>query len=231
MNAEKDSIGSSRPVLLFDLDGTLVDSVYQHVLAWQEAFEELGIRISNWRIHRRIGMGDALISKELSREAGQPFDTGQTEKVRELHTRFFLARANELRLLPGSREVLSLLAQNSVRYAIATSSSRERAAGSLKMLGVGPDITVITREDVSFGKPDPDLFLAAMRRLQVPPGQCIVIGDSTWDILAARRAGALAVGLLSGGYPEEELFRAGAYRVYSDPADLSGNLDQLGIHI
>ena len=217
--------------MLFDLDGTLVDSVYQHVLAWREAFEALGIHIPNWRIHRRIGMGDALISKELSREAGQPFNAGQTEKVRELHTRFFLERVKELRLLPGSREILSLLAQNSVRYAIATSSSRERAAGSLKMLGLGPDIPVITREDVSFGKPDPDLFLAAMKRLQALPGQCIVIGDSTWDILAARRAGALAVGLLTGGYPEEELFRAGAYRVYSDPADLSGNLDHLGVHI
>ncbi len=231
MNAEKDSIGSSRPVLLFDLDGTLVDSVYQHVLAWREAFEALGIHIPNWRIHRRIGMGDALISKELSREAGQPFNAGQTEKVRELHTRFFLERVKELRLLPGSREILSLLAQNSVRYAIATSSSRERAAGSLKMLGLGPDIPVITREDVSFGKPDPDLFLAAMKRLQALPDQCIVIGDSTWDILAARRAGALAVGLLTGGYPEEELFRAGAYRVYWDPADLSENLDHLGVHI
>ncbi len=231
MNPEKDSIGSSRPVLLFDLDGTLVDSVYQHVLAWQEAFEALGIHISNWRIHRRIGMGDALISKELSREAGEPFNAGQTEKVRELHTRFFLERVKELRLLPGSREILSLLTQNSVRYAIATSSSRERAAGSLKMLGLSPDIPVITGEDVSFGKPDPDLFLAAMRRLQAPPGRCIVVGDSIWDILAARRAGALAVGLLTGGYPEEELFRAGAYRVYLDPADLSGNLDHLGIHI
>ena len=203
MNTEKDSIGSSRPVLLFDLDGTLVDSVYQHVLAWQEAFEALGIRISNWRIHRRIGMGDALISKELSREAGQPFDAGQTEKVRELHTRFFLARAKELRLLPGSREILSLLAQNSVRYAIATSSSRERAAGSLKMLGLGPDIPVITREDVSFGKPDPDLFLAAMRRLQALPGQCIVIGDSTMGYTgrAPRRSacGRIAERRIPGG--------------------------------
>ncbi len=231
MNSEKDSIGLNRTVLLFDLDGTLVDSVYEHVLAWQDAFEELGIHIPNWRILRRIGMTDALISKELSREAGQPFDSSRTERVRELHTSFFLARTKELRLLPGSREILSLLAQNSVRYAIVTSSSRERAAGSLKMLGVGPDIPVITSEDVSFGKPDPDLFLAAMRRLQVPAGQCIVIGDSTWDILAARRAGALAAGLLSGGYPQEELFRAGAYRVYRDPADLSGNLDQLGVHI
>ena len=234
MNTDKDqdlSITANRPVLLFDLDGTLVDSVYQHVLAWREAFEELGVHISNWRIHRRIGMSDGLISKELSREAGQPFNADQTEKVRKLHTRFYLERTRELRLLPGSRELLSLLAQNSVSYAIATSSSLERADSSLKMLGVGPEVPVITIEQVSSGKPDPDLFLAAMKRLKAAPGHCIIIGDSTWDILSSPRAGALGVGLLTGGYPKEELFRAGAYRVYSDPEDLSENLDELGIHI
>jgi HAD superfamily hydrolase (TIGR01509 family) len=234
MNSDKDqdlSNTANRPVLLFDLDGTLVDSVYQHVLAWRDAFEALGVHISNWRIHRRIGMSDALISKQLSREAGRPFSAEQTEKARKLHTRFYLERTGELRLLPGSRELLSLLAQNSVSYAVATSSSLERAGSSLKMLGVGPEVPVITIEQVSFGKPDPGLFLAAMKRLQVAPNHCIVIGDSTWDILAARRAGALGVGVLTGGYPKEELFRAGAYRVYSDPEDLSENLDELGVHI
>jgi HAD superfamily hydrolase (TIGR01509 family) len=230
-NEQDLSITSTRPVLLFDLDGTLVDSVYQHVLAWREAFEALGVHISNWRIHRRIGMSDALIARELCREAGQSFNADMTEKLRKLHTRFYLELARELRLLPGSRELLLLLKQNSVSYAIATSSSLERAASTLKMLEVGPDIPVITLEQVSFGKPDPDLFFAAMRRLQAAPGRCIVIGDSTWDILAARRAGALAVGLLSGGYPEEELFRAGAFRVYPDPEDLSEHLDELGVHV
>ena len=220
----------TRPVLLFDLDGTLVDSVYQHVLAWREAFETLGIPISNWRIHRRIGMSDALISRRLCREAGQPFNADTTGKLKQLHTKFYLELAKELRLLPGARELLLLLKQNRVSYAIATSSSLERAGSSLKMLEVGPDIPVITLEQVSFGKPDPDLFLAAMKRLRAAPGRCIVIGDSTWDILAARRAGALGVGLLSGGYSKEELFRAGAFRVYQDPADLSENLDELGVH-
>ena len=99
------------------------------------------------------------------------------------------------------------------------------------MLETGPYIPVITLEQVSFGKPDPDLLFAAMRRLDAAPGDCMVIGDSTWDIPAARRAVALAVGVLSGGYPKEELFRAGAFRVYRDPADLLENLDELGIEV
>ncbi len=209
----------------------MVDSVYQHVLAWREAFEALGVPVSNWRIHRRIGMSDAMIARRLCREAGQPFNVDMTEKLRKLHTRFYLELAKELRLLPGSRELLLLLDKNRVRYAIATSSSLERAARTLEMLETGPDIPVITLEQVSFGKPDPDLFFAAMRRLDAAPGDCMVIGDSTWDILAARRAGALAVGVLSGGYPKEELFRAGAFRVYRDPTDLLENLDELGIHV
>lgn len=217
--------------MLFDLDGTLIDSVYQHVLAWREAFEALGIHVPNWRIHRRIGMSDVLIVKELSREAGRPFNADQTGKVKDLHTRFYLARTKELRPLPGAKELLELLKTKSIVYAIVTSSSHERAQSSLEMLGIGPDIHVVTLEQASFGKPDPDLFFAAMKQLQTAPGDCIIIGDSTWDILAARRAGVLPVGVLTGGYPEEELFRAGAYRVYKDPADFSENLDELGIHI
>jgi HAD superfamily hydrolase (TIGR01509 family) len=221
----------THPVLLFDLDGTLVDSVYLHVIAWREAFEELGIRISNWRIHRRIGMSDILIAKILSRKTGQPLDADQTEKLRHLHTRFYLQRSKELRVLPGAGEILSLLSKSSIRYAIVTSSSMERASGSLKLLGVGEDISVITIERASFGKPDPDLFLVAMEALQVASRECIIIGDSVWDILAARRAGALGVGLLTGGYGKEALYRAGAYRVYDDPADLIDNLDEIGVHL
>ncbi len=234
MNTDKNqnlTIKANRPVLIFDLDGTLVDSVYQHVLAWRDAFEALDVHTSNWRIHRRIGMSDALISKQLSLEAGLPFNAEQIEKLRKLHTRFYLERTKEVRLLPGSRELLSLLAQNSVSHAVATSSSLERAGSSLKMLGIGPEVPVITIEQVSFGKPNPDLFLAAMKRLKAAPDHCIIIGDSTWDILAARRAGALGVGVLTGGYPKEELFRAGAYRVYSDPEDLLENLGEVGVHI
>ena len=99
----------------------------------------------------------------------------------------------------------------------------------LKLLGVGPEVTVITREKVERAKPDPDLFLAAANTLGVPVGQCVVVGDSVWDLLAARRARALGVGLLSGGYGQDELERAGAYRVYQDPSDLLRHLDEVGV--
>ena len=99
------------------------------------------------------------------------------------------------------------------------------------MLGVGPEVPVITRDQVRHAKPDPDLFLAAAERLGVDIRASVVVGDSVWDLLAARRARALGVGLLSGGYGAEELERAGAYRVYQDPADLLKHLDEVGVRV
>jgi phosphoglycolate phosphatase-like HAD superfamily hydrolase len=116
-----------------------------------------------------------------------------------------------------------------VPYAIATSGRLETARLSLEMLGVSPDLPVVTRDEVRYAKPDPDLFLAAAERLHVPIESCVVVGDSIWDLLAAQRARALGVGLLSGGYGEQELERAGAYRVYEDPRDLLVHLDEVGV--
>ena len=116
-----------------------------------------------------------------------------------------------------------------VPWAIATSGSDVTARGTLALLAIPEGTPIVTRDQVAYAKPNPDLFLAASERLGVPPGDCFVVGDSIWDLLAAQRAGALGVGLLSGGYGQEELERAGAYRVYADPADLLGHLDELGI--
>src|SRR5206468_1405888 len=138
------------PAFLFDLDGTLVDSVYQHVLAWREALEQGGIELSVWRIHRRIGMSGGLFLDGLARETGRPL---------------------------------------------------------VEMLGVPAEAPVVTRDQVEHAKPDPDLFLAAAERLRVAVEDSVVVGDSVWDLLAARRARALGVGLLSGGYGQDELER------------------------
>ena len=116
-----------------------------------------------------------------------------------------------------------------MRYAIATSGATSAATPSLKALAIGEDIPVITRDDVRHAKPDPELFLVAAQRLNVSQSEAIVVGDSVWDLLAARRAGSLAVGVLSGGCGEDELQRAGAYRVYQDPADLLAHLDEVGV--
>jgi len=216
---------------LFDLDGTLVDSVYQHVLAWQEALDQAGIEVSVWRIHRKVGMSGGLFANALLRETGRPVSSEDASHLRRLHAEAYKRRSGQVRLLPGARELLSLLSELDVPWAIATSGYRETAGLALELLGVRPEVPVITRDVVDRAKPDPDLFLAAAARLGVQIGNAVVVGDSVWDMLAARRARALGVGLFSGGYGQEELERAGAYRVYEDPADLLRHLDEVGIRV
>ena len=220
---------SARPAILFDLDGTLVDSVYQHVLAWREALHKEGLDLSVWRIHRRIGMSGGLFLKALDRELGSNLTEAQAERLRQSHAEGLLKRLDQVRPLPGARRLLETLSQLHVPWAIATSGSEKTAGPTLAMLGIPEGVPIVTRDQVAYAKPNPDLFLAAAERLGVPPGDCFVVGDSIWDLLAAQRAGALGVGLLSGGYGREELERSGAYRVYDDPADLLAHLDELGV--
>jgi HAD superfamily hydrolase (TIGR01509 family) len=214
---------------IFDLDGTLVDSVYLHTLAWHEALEAMGMELASWRIHRHIGMSDDLIAHEVAHETNRELTDREIEKLRSFHTAAYLKRAGQLRPLPGARDVLQTLTKAQVPWAIATSSNRERAHQSLALLGLGADARVVTRDPGIRGKPNPDLFLKAAELLKADAENCIVIGDSVWDLLAARRARMLGVGVLSGGNPPEELIRAGAYRVYQDPADLLRHLDELGL--
>jgi HAD superfamily hydrolase (TIGR01509 family) len=217
------------PALLFDLDGTLIDSVYQHVLAWQEALSALGIDLSVWRLHRRIGMSGGLFVSALLRETGGSLPA---ERVRELnlaHADAFARLRGSVRPLPGARALLDTLTARGVRWAIATSGLAVSARPALELLGQSPETPMVTRDQVRHAKPDPDLFLAAAALVGVDIRGAIVVGDSIWDLLAARRAGALGVGLLSGGYGREELERAGAYRVYADPADLLDHLYEVGV--
>lgn len=214
---------------LFDLDGTLVDSVYQHALAWHEALEREGIALSMWRIHRRIGMSGGLMANILLRESGVELDEARAQRLRVLHAEAYGRRAVEVRPLPGARELLAQLDASGCPWAIATSGRMETAGPVLAMLGVDPArVPVITRDKVRRAKPDPDLFVAAAARLGVPIGSATVVGDAVWDMLAATRARALGIGLLSGGASEGELARAGAYRVFEDPADLLRHLDEVG---
>jgi HAD superfamily hydrolase (TIGR01509 family) len=214
---------------LFDLDGTLVDSVYQHVLAWHEALQVEGIELSVWRIHRRIGMSGGLFTEMLFRETGLAIDKVRIERLRQLHADAYNRRSRDVRPLPGARDLLTYLTEFGIPWAVATSGRIETAGPVLKTLGVNSNqVPVITRDMVNHAKPDPDLFLAAAEALGQPIASACVVGDSIWDMLAARRAGALGVGLLSGGYGEDELVRASAYRVYEDPADLLRHIDEVG---
>jgi HAD superfamily hydrolase (TIGR01509 family) len=214
---------------LFDLDGTLVDSVYQHVLAWKSALDQEGIELSVWRIHRRIGMSGGLFTNQLLRETLVEISDDRIDRLRRLHAEAFGALAHQVCPLPGALDLLRTLTEAGIPWAIATSGRMETAATNLAALGIDPaKVPVVTRDDVKYAKPDPDLFLAAAERLGTPIENAVVVGDSIWDMLAARRCRALGVGLLSGGYGEEELERAGAVRVYEDPADLLKHLDEVG---
>jgi HAD superfamily hydrolase (TIGR01509 family) len=216
---------------LFDLDGTLVDSVYQHVLAWHEALDAIGIELSVWRIHRRIGMSGGLMARAILRETGHEVTADEAARLARLHAEAYARQSARVRPLPGARELLAHLTQQGVPWTIATSGRLESAGPTIATLGVGREVPVVTRDLVAHAKPNPDLFLTAAERLRMPITSCVVVGDSVWDLLAARRARALGVGLLSGGYGQEELEQAGAYRVYQDPADLLRHLDEVGIRM
>jgi HAD superfamily hydrolase (TIGR01549 family) len=214
---------------LFDLDGTLVDSVYEHVLAWRDALDEEGIELSVWRIHRKIGMSGGLFTNMLLRETGLDITEERINRLRQLHAEAYLKRARKIPPLPGARELLAYLTEAKIPWAIATSGRMETARPVIENLGVDFDsIPVVTRDQVKYAKPDPDLFLEAARRLGVDITTACVVGDSIWDMLAARRAHALGIGLLSGGYGREELERSSAYRVYEDPADMLHHIDEVG---
>jgi HAD superfamily hydrolase (TIGR01509 family) len=217
------------PSFLFDLDGTLIDSVYQHVIAWRAALEEIGIELSVWRIHRRIGMSGGLFVQALLRETGRSLSVDDIERLQQAHAAEYRKIMDTVTALPGARDLLATLTEHGVKWAIATSGRAQTARPALELLGLPDDTPMVTRDLVRHAKPDPDLFLAAASLLDVNPMHAMVVGDSVWDLLAARRAGALGVGLQSGGYGREELERSGAYRVYADPADMLARIDELGV--
>jgi HAD superfamily hydrolase (TIGR01509 family) len=217
------------PALIFDLDGTLVDTVYAHVFAWQRALHEHGMEIDGWRIHRRIGMSGGLFTRAVAREIGRPLTEEEVRELQDRHGRLFRELLPERQPLPGAIDLLAELREQGVVHGIATSGRRPEIDASLTALRVPEDVVVVQRGDVRRAKPEPDLFLECARRLEADPESCYVVGDAVWDLLAARRARMLSIGLLSGGYGGDELTRAGAFRVYRDPAELHASLDELGV--
>jgi HAD superfamily hydrolase (TIGR01509 family) len=219
------------PALIFDLDGTLADTVYAHVFAWQRALADHGMDIPGWRIHRRIGMSGGLFTRAVGRELGHELSDEQAKELQTRHDQLFreLLPPEARRPLPGARELLEALRESGVTHGIATSGRRPGIDASLEALGVPDDMVVVQRGDVLRAKPEPDLFIECARRLDVHPDECYVIGDAVWDLLAARRAKMLSIGLLSGGYGADELYRAGAFLVYRDAAELRESLDELGL--
>jgi HAD superfamily hydrolase (TIGR01509 family) len=215
--------------LIFDLDGTLIDTVYAHVFAWQQALAEAGMPIDGWRIHRRIGMSGGLFTRAVAREIGRTLLPEEARTLQQRHGEIFSLLLPDRRPVPGAVELLRHLREASVPHGIATSGRRPEIDASLAALQVPGDMVVVDRGDVARAKPEPDLFFACQQRLGVAVEDCYVVGDAVWDLLAARRARMLGVGVLTGGYGLDELSRAGAYRVYRDASELDASLDELGV--
>ena len=215
--------------LIFDLDGTLVDTVYAHIFAWQKALAEAGMPLEGWRIHRKIGMSGGLFTRAVARELGREISSAEEKSLQNRHGELFIQLLPERRPLPGAIDLVKFLYSNNIIFGIATSGNRPEINASLEVLGISQETVIVERGSVARAKPEPDLFLACQQRLGVSVGECYVVGDAVWDLLAARRAGMLSIGLLSGGYGEDELSQAGAFRVYRDPAELLRSLDELGI--
>jgi HAD superfamily hydrolase (TIGR01549 family) len=199
------------------------------VLAWREALQAVGISLSVWKIHRRIGMSGGLFVNALARELETPLDEATLAALPELHADAYVRHFESVQALPGARELLRTLTDHGVPWAIATSGALRYAGLARELLDLPADTPMVTRDEVRYAKPDPDLFLTAARRIGVDIRDSMVVGDSVWDLLAAQRARALGIGLLSGGYGREELFYSGAFRVYDDPADLLAHLDEVGV--
>ena len=219
------------PAILFDLDGTLLDSNYEHVLAWRLALRHEGIEIPNAFLHRCIGMRGELLIKATFKEVGKTLPDRAGTRLERLHKKYFEKTLASIKPLPGSVALLRALSRQKVSWAVATGGDKDTVLRMIRPLAVPDGIPVITADHVEHAKPDPDVFLNAARQLGVSLSDCIVVGDSIWDLLGARRAKALGVGLLCGGYGEMELIQAGAYRVYKDPADLLEHLSEIGLSL
>jgi HAD superfamily hydrolase (TIGR01509 family) len=219
------------PAFIFDLDGTLIDSVYAHVLAWQQALAESGIAVDGWRINRRIGMSGDLLMHALGDELQFDLSAELGKKIKQRHTSLFGSFSSNCRPLRGSRSLLQGLREAGVPFGIATAGTRPGIDPLLQSLEIADDVVVVEGNRTEHPKPEPDAFLSCQQKLGVEAGDCFVVGDSVWDLLAASRARMFSIGLLTGGYDTKELFDAGAHRVFADPAELLASLYQLGIHV
>lgn len=217
------------PKLLFDLDGTLTDSVYQHVAAWHATFQQHEWNFPVYQLHRKIGMSGGVLVDALSRESNREFTQAQRDDMERVHEAEFTKRLSSVRALPGARELLEELRRSSVEFVIVTSSRKAQADALLAKIQLPFDVPLVTKEDTGKHKPDPAGFITGARKIGAEPTETIVVGDSVWDMLAAVRAHYLGVGFLCGGYGEDELAAAGAFRIYAGPGEMLRRLNELGI--
>jgi len=208
---------TSPAAVLFDIDGTLVDSNYLHVHAWQRAFSRMGFEVEAWRIHRGIGMGGSHLVSSLT---GDPPEEA-VEHLKELHAQYYGETLGLLRPLPGATALLDAVADRGLQVALATSAPENELSTLRKVLGRDDIVSAVTSSaDVDTAKPQPDIVEVAMQRTGVTAPRAVFVGDTIWDIRAARRAGVACLCVLSGGIARDELNAEGAAAVFDDPAQL-----------
>jgi HAD superfamily hydrolase (TIGR01509 family) len=211
-----------RPAAILDIDGTLVDTNYHHAIAWFRAFAQHGVTLPLWRIHRHIGMGGDQLVAAL---AGEEFDAEQGEDVRTAEKALYMALIHEVRPLADARELIEDLRAREHAVVLASSAKPDEVEHYLDLL----DARELARgwtdsSDVERTKPQPDLVTAAVEK--AGGGAAVMVGDSTWDCEAARRAGLETVAVLTGGFSEAELVDAGAAHVFHSVSELREGLDR-----
>jgi len=216
----------TNPAVLFDIDGTLVDSNYAHVAAWSRALDEVGHPVDSWRIHRGIGMDSQLLLDDLL--GGRAADLG--EEASRLNSEYYLAAAGSLRAFSHARELVDAVAARGLQVVLATSAPDDELELLRSVMGIDDTVAVVTSAgDVDQAKPAPDVVQVALARAGADPGEAIMVGDSVWDVRGAAAAGVPCIGLLSGGTGRLELLEAGAIAVYDDAGDLLAHLDDSAI--
>ena len=218
--------GAPVAAVLFDIDGTLVDSNYLHVHAWYRAFTDVGIPVDAWRIHRSIGMdGDTLVAT-LAEDA----DEDTRSRAKDLNSRYYKESASLLRPLPGALELLEAVEKLGIQVVLATSAPEDELAILRDVLDCDNLVSAMTSsEDVDTAKPRPDIINVALDRVGVDAAHAVFVGDAVWDVEACKRADVVAIGLLSGGVSKCELEEAGAHQVFDDALHLCQHLDDTPI--
>ncbi|HZA10002.1 HAD family hydrolase [Mycobacterium sp.] len=215
------SSANRAPAVLFDIDGTLVDSNYLHVHTWFRAFSEVGIPVEAWRIHRSIGMDGSTLVKSLSGNA----DDETRQQAKNLHSRYYQQTASLLRRLPGAREVLQAIVDRGLQVVLATSAPEDELSMLRAVLGSDELVSEVTSaEDVDTAKPKPDIIEVALDRAGVTAERAVYVGDTVWDAEACTRAGVPSIGVLTGGVSRAELEKAGASMVFEDVGQVAENL-------
>lgn len=217
------STAGSAPAVLFDIDGTLVDSNYLHVHAWHRSFADEGLTVESWRVHRSIGMDGGTLLDTLVPDA----DEDSRKRLKDGHSRYYMESKDLLRLLPGARELLEQIKGLGLQVVLATSAPEDELEVLRGVLDSEDIYSAMTSgEDVDTAKPQPDIVNIALERAGVDAGRAVFVGDAVWDIEACERAGVTSIGVLSGGVSRGELTEAGARAVFENAEDLRVHLDE-----